>query len=238
MIGVTLQKKRREKKVSLKKASEDTKIRIKYLIALEEENYDIFPADVYLKGFLRNYADYLGLDGRELVQIYEEQYPDIKIKPEISLNRLRLKGLRINRIYRKIRVRNVKLIFIGIIAIIFIWLIPEKFFYYSVISEKEKSSGKDLVSSERQNDTLRLEAHIKAITWIRVIADGVTVAERNFYPGEIGFWEAKDNFKLRIGNVWGLDLRLNGKLVDIISPSEEAVLDLILDKEDINDTAQ
>lgn len=238
MIGITLQNKRREKKISLKKASEDTKIRIKYLIALEEENYDIFPADVYLKGFLRNYANYLGLSGDELIQIYEEQHPHVKVKPDITLNRLGLKILRTDRIYKKIHIRNVKLIFIGIIAIILIWLIPENFFYYSVITEEKESSDKDLVSSEKQDGTLRLEANIKAITWIRVVADGVIVEEKNFYPGEIGFWKARNNFKVRIGNVWGLDLRLNGKLVDIISPSKAAVLDLTLDKGDISDTAQ
>ena len=90
------------------------------MIALEEENYDIFPADVYLKVFLGNYANYLGLSGNELVQIYQEEHPNIKIESNINLDMLSLKGLRVNRIYRKIRPRNIKLIFIGIIAIIFL----------------------------------------------------------------------------------------------------------------------
>src|SRR4029079_2674073 len=41
-----------------------TKIRSRYLRALEEESFDALPAQTYVKGFLRTYADYLGLDGQ------------------------------------------------------------------------------------------------------------------------------------------------------------------------------
>jgi Helix-turn-helix domain/RodZ C-terminal domain len=47
-----------------------TKIRSKYIRALEEEEFTILPADTYIRGFLRTYADYLGLDG----QLYVEEY--------------------------------------------------------------------------------------------------------------------------------------------------------------------
>jgi Helix-turn-helix domain len=47
-----------------------TKIRAKYIRALEDEEFDVLPGDTYIKGFLRVYADYLGLDG----QIYVDEY--------------------------------------------------------------------------------------------------------------------------------------------------------------------
>lgn len=51
-----------------------TKIRAKYVRALEEEEFDILPAETYVKGFLRAYADYLGLDGQLYVDEYESRF--------------------------------------------------------------------------------------------------------------------------------------------------------------------
>lgn len=47
-----------------------TKIRAKYIRALEEESFDAIPGDAYIRGFLRTYADYLGLDG----DVYVDEY--------------------------------------------------------------------------------------------------------------------------------------------------------------------
>ncbi|MDD5259748.1 MAG: helix-turn-helix transcriptional regulator [bacterium] len=73
-IGTTLSEARKQKKVSLKKIAQEIKISSRYLQALEAETYDIFPAEVYLKGFLRSYAQYLGLDGEEMVRAYNRQH--------------------------------------------------------------------------------------------------------------------------------------------------------------------
>lgn len=51
-----------------------TKIRSKYLRALEDEHFDVLPAQTYVKGFLRTYAEYLGLDGQLYVDEYNSRY--------------------------------------------------------------------------------------------------------------------------------------------------------------------
>ena len=70
-IGENLKNARESKGISLRKAEEDTKIRKRYLQALEEGNYDVIPGRVYAKGFLRNYANYLGLDQEEILMEYK-----------------------------------------------------------------------------------------------------------------------------------------------------------------------
>ena len=47
------------------------RIRDRYLQALEEERWELLPGDAYVKGFLRTYADYLGLDGNLYVEEYD-----------------------------------------------------------------------------------------------------------------------------------------------------------------------
>ncbi len=51
-----------------------TKIRAKYISALEDEAFEILPSETYVKGFLRSYAEYLGLDGQLYVDEYTSRY--------------------------------------------------------------------------------------------------------------------------------------------------------------------
>ena len=55
-------------------AEHGTKIRGKYLRALEEERFELLPSHTYIKGFLRSYADYLGLDGQLYVDEYNSRF--------------------------------------------------------------------------------------------------------------------------------------------------------------------
>ena len=67
---------RERKGVDLYRAERDTKIRARYLAALERGEYRELPGDVYTKGFLRNYALYLGLDAEEVVAQWRRERPD------------------------------------------------------------------------------------------------------------------------------------------------------------------
>jgi len=69
-IGYSLRAARERQGIGLPEAELATKIRAKYIRALEEEDFEALPADTYARGFLRAYADYLGLDG----EIYVEEY--------------------------------------------------------------------------------------------------------------------------------------------------------------------
>ena len=60
--------------IEVTQAEQATKIRGKYLRALEEEQFELLPAQTYVKGFLRTYAEYLGLDGQLYVDEYNSRY--------------------------------------------------------------------------------------------------------------------------------------------------------------------
>jgi cytoskeletal protein RodZ len=70
-LGETLSEAREEKGLSLEQVTKETMIAERYLAALEKENLDIFPAETYAMGFLKNYAQYLGLDVGEMVKMYK-----------------------------------------------------------------------------------------------------------------------------------------------------------------------
>lgn len=72
-LGEILRMQREKKGLTLDQAAADTRIREKFLKALEDGDYQSLPGAVYTKGFLRNYAEYLDLDQEELVVLFHEE---------------------------------------------------------------------------------------------------------------------------------------------------------------------
>ena len=67
-IGATLREARMRRHIDITEVESATKIRAKYLRAMEDEEWDLLPGPTFVKSFLRTYADYLGLDSRLLIE--------------------------------------------------------------------------------------------------------------------------------------------------------------------------
>jgi len=84
-VGETLQLARERKGVDLYRAERDTKIRLRYLSALEDSDYDELPAPVYVKGFLRNYAIYLGLEPDEILDRWRDEMEAMRTATRVAV---------------------------------------------------------------------------------------------------------------------------------------------------------
>jgi hypothetical protein len=73
-IGNSLREARVRQHLDFPEIEQATKIRGKYLRALEDEHFEALPGQTYVKGFLRTYADYLGLEGQLYVDEYNSRY--------------------------------------------------------------------------------------------------------------------------------------------------------------------
>ena len=73
-IGSSLREARLRQGLGFPEIEQATKIRAKHLKALEDEQFDLLPAQTYVKGFLRIYAEYLGLDGQLYVDEFNSRY--------------------------------------------------------------------------------------------------------------------------------------------------------------------
>jgi len=73
-IGNSLREARLRGHIDFADAEHGTKIRGKYLRALEDERFELLPSHTYVKGFLRSYAEYLGLDGQLYVDEYNSRF--------------------------------------------------------------------------------------------------------------------------------------------------------------------
>lgn len=75
-IGEILAGARSKQGISPKDVEKNIKIRAKYITALERDEFDTIPGHAYVIGFIKTYADFLGLDGSQLVEKYKEDHQE------------------------------------------------------------------------------------------------------------------------------------------------------------------
>jgi hypothetical protein len=87
-IGSSLREARLRQGLDFPALEEQTKIRSKYLRALEDERFDLLPAPTYVRGFLRSYAEGLGLDGQPFVDEYNIRFAVVDDETPIRSRRV------------------------------------------------------------------------------------------------------------------------------------------------------
>ena len=112
-IGNSLREARVRRGMDFAQAELATKIRGKYLRALEDEQFELLPAQTYVKGFLRTYADYLGLDG----QLYVDEFNSRFVSGDDHEPRARRSSTRPQRRNRRLEA-NFVLIALAIVAVV------------------------------------------------------------------------------------------------------------------------
>jgi cytoskeletal protein RodZ len=91
-LGERLREARESQGISLSQAAVETRILQRYLVALEDGDYQHLPGDVYARGFIRNYADYLASPADELIELYRRERgmsEPIRVVPATSSPRVR-----------------------------------------------------------------------------------------------------------------------------------------------------
>lgn len=133
-LGSLLKKSREEKNLTIKDIQEETKIRKKYLEAIEENNFDILPGTVYLKVFVKGYAREVGLDYQKLLSNYE--ILKIEEKKETKLNKDFLDGNKVSYVSKnnKKKINPLKIILFILIAL---FLTAAAIYSYQYFSEAE-----------------------------------------------------------------------------------------------------
>ena len=231
-FGRYLQSMRLEKKISLEKVSEETRIAISNLQLIEKESLEALPDKVFVKGFLRSYARAIGADSDEAVKLYEARLNMVsrltdagRFSPRSSL----------------FAWRNLILSLTIVLAVIALTLYGVSYFQsrrpqpesVKTPADSEQSEAalprQDTDSSVKkaatQKPIKKLMLYITAVddTWIKVIVDNKDSKEYNLNSGENLELEAAAGFNLLIGNAGGLELKLNGEPIKISGKAGEVV---------------
>ncbi|MCX7991083.1 MAG: DUF4115 domain-containing protein [Proteobacteria bacterium] len=221
-IGNLLKKKREERGLNFDQISKDLKINPAYLSCLEEGDIKKTPALVFFKGFLKNYGNYLGLDGEELVNILTKdilrEKDDREYPFEESVSREENKK------------RIIKISFLAFIAIliIFSWARVYHINYKKNIEiEKRKASNfnalttaKEMALHEEKKRILTDSSNISKediITikvnndsWVELIFDNNKIFQGLLFKGEKRDFPYKKGMRLKLGNAGGVELLVKG----------------------------
>lgn len=102
-IGNTLREARLRRRLDISDCESATKIRSKYLRALEEEQFEVLPGGTYVKSFLRTYAEYLELDGRLVLDEFESRFESPVESPSDEASTARARARRRRRRTSEVR---------------------------------------------------------------------------------------------------------------------------------------
>jgi cytoskeleton protein RodZ len=225
-IGATLREARMRLRIDISEIEAQTKIRAKYLRALENEEWNLLPGTTYVKSFLRTYAEALGLDAKLLVEEYKlrhERLSDVELQPLVpatSLDRRRRPRFRLSRGWA------VGLVVAALVALLAIVGISSNDNSgegtggsSSSATTKTTTKGKTTkraATAPARPRVVRLQLVPRAPVYVCLVAAG----DRRLVPGLIinkGTRQPtyrSSRFLMRIGN-GSVDLRINGHLRDV-----------------------
>lgn len=251
-IGDALKEAREAQGRTLEDVARAVRARIEQLRALEEEQFDLFPGEVYAKGFLRSYAIELGLDPAPLLDVYRSQ---VSSPHEIPASTL-VTGTVPQGPRRTTPPPWLAWVLIGVAVVAglaFLGMISQGFLPESASSEEVASpppapapapevaeepdpQPEPEPEPEPVYDGLEMLVTFEASSWIRVTLDGVVVQQGTVATGETRPYQADERIALRIGNAGGVRIELNGHDLGTMGASG-AVVEVGWTLEDLDDLA-
>ncbi len=227
--GKILQQARKKKRYSLDKIHKTTRIKKEFIEGLENDDVSAFPAELYYKNFLKTYAQFLALDPAEMINLYEqaklEQQEDLFKQNNINTENKLIEFYKANKqIFFYVAYGLIGIILVCIIVM----LIPNKKapnqeIQKAVITKQEQ---KKLPEPKQQTEQ---KLYIKAIadTWIKIIGDDKKIFESILAKDKTFEATTKQEFNIKIGNIDGIEVYFNDKLIDISNGASNSKVNTI-----------
>ena len=248
-IGNVLREAREARGLSLEEVSERTKIKRRYIQAMEEGSFDVLPGRVYVKSFLRSYARFLGLNPGELIAGFEKQYmvEDLISVPKIGSERKKLswQGRRPRFVWYTL------FVVIVILLVIFgIRLSGKEAGFHQDVSLQQEQGGnsaapKDFPGGNGRERTVVQEAYqppgqsegidferrgvdlVLTVTrescWMRVSVDGEVKYVGELTARESRRFQASERIKVKFGNAGAVQVQINGRDLGYVGERGEVV---------------
>lgn len=264
-FGEELRREREIRGISLKEIADSTKVSRRFLEAIERNDHKTLPAPVFTRGFVRQYANYLGLNAEEVVNRYNfAAAGDDRIEKSAHLERLttpqtpppppKKRGIPRARVDGNIAI--IALIVVALAGVSW-WAMNRK----RVEGERARAADSTAVAApapahtaaaattpppaataapvSAPTEVLRLTMDITAKSWVVLEADGKTVINDELHRGDHKTFEAKDGFRFRtIGNAAGVSLMLNNVQVPPLGDDGEVLHDKVFNRTTLQQLAE
>jgi cytoskeleton protein RodZ len=258
-FGDELRREREIRGISLKEISDATKISKRFLEALERNDHKTLPAPVFTRGFVREYARYVGLNAEDMVNRYNfaaanddriEKPPQVAKYPETPVRDITPKPPAKRGIPPSYARFNTNALIVVLIAAalagVAYWAVHEKrkrdaaeaaaTVNIPVTTRAAATPPPPLVVAPKPPDDSRLRLEIEASEecWIELDADGARALRTTMEAGQRRTFEANESFRFRtIGNASGVILTLNGTRVPSLGEKGDTLHDVVFDRESL-----
>jgi len=251
-VGEILRAERLKKSLSIKDVESAISIRALYLNAIEEGNYSVVPGEVYLKGFIRNYATFLGLDSHGLMELYRQNKEQSGENEPVEPLQQEVKPVKSTQSkeggsgWLKWLTAGV---FVALLAGGFIWWSSESQQPAPVPPKVTQKQPQQPTATPQQGtqtppanppvqpatptpatptapttNKVVVTAKFSAPSWTQVSADGKVIYEGTPKNGESLTWEATEKISVKFGNAGVVDLVYNGKPVGKLGGNGDVVV--------------
>lgn len=221
-VSNMLKEARLAKGLSLEDAEAATSIRKLYLEAVEQGEFDKIPGDVFTKGIIRTYGNFLGLNGPDLVNIYKAQNSGLS-KEAVAPQPIRMvEKISISPQIKPERVSSGNwLSYVVVLALVIIVAGGIAWFMNTDSSQNiaaEQPSQQTAAATTEQTapkpvyDGVNLE--LKCVTdrcWMEVTSDGEIVYSGIMQAGQQQSFKAKENISVHYGNIGAMQITVNGE---------------------------
>jgi len=260
--GAVLRKAREEKGLSYQEVEDSIKIRVRYLEALENENYGILPGTTYTRGFLRTYAKHLGINPQEIIDNYNASLvkeAESEIQPPLS-------PIPSNQVwFRPIVLAGMAILaVIIVVGIIFVSNLGNKSgtSHYTPIplptapkvsdqntadsgtgqntntAGQEQNAGQPSQQQAEQYEGIVAELTFTADCWVVVNVDGKQALSGTIPAGTTQTLQADNQIEFTsIGNAGGLSLKVNGHTVPPLGKTGDVLQNYIIDENKVKELA-
>lgn len=255
-FGEELRREREIRGISLKEISDATKISKRFLDALERNDHKTLPAPVFTRGFVREYARYVGLNAEDMVNRYNyasaqddriEKPPQIERYPQTPVRDISPKPKPKRGIpppYARVDRNLVVLAFLAAaLAGVAWWAIQEKRRDHEAAADTAPVAAATASiaapaavppPAPAGESLLRLTIDVASNSWVTLEADGKTVINAEMERGDHRSVEAKDEFRFRtIGNAAGVALRLNEIELPPLGDDGEVIKNRVFDRKSL-----
>lgn len=229
-FGSWLKRQREVREISLREISEESKISIRYLEALEEDRFDVLPAQVFAHGFLREYARFVGLDPDEVVNYYISARPVEQVEDDVPTSKIDVE--------RRGMLWPVVVILLVLVAVLsgLYWFSQQPAAEAAVpdiVPPTTPTAGTVVeVVEPATKDPIRMTLDFGQRSWVEVTVDGEKVVSELRVQGESLRRSGGEEIRIKLGNVDGVSLEINEAPFPLdVQDDEELVIDLALLRE-------
>lgn len=222
-FGDYLKREREMRGVQLREVAQITKITVRALDALENARFEELGGEIFVRGFLRNYARYLGLDPEDVVLRYEE-YRLQTAPPEDATAVVELPGFPPARRSALLAGAAVA----GLFALsVFIKMVSKNDTpaapIAATLTVAEPQAAHPVTAPVAVTETavraaIVLEIKSEGASYVKLWIDGAAPIEREFAPGMSGRYKAQKRIEILTGNAGALSLTLNDKQLPALGP--------------------